>query len=285
MTQKIGILGYPLAHSISPAFQQAALDHYSLPMRYSAWPTPPEALSGEVSKLRGHRYLGANVTIPHKERVLPLLDGTDPLAATLGAVNTIVKEGQRLIGHNTDVHGFVRSLKERAAFEPEGKSVLLLGAGGAARAAAFGLANEGVASLTLANRTLERARRLAEELRESIPTVEAIPMEEAALGKALAGVDLIVNATSIGMSHGDAQARTPLGGDLIPPSALVCDMVYTPSETPLLREARNAGARTLGGLAMLIYQGAASFELWTGRQAPVEVMFRAGKEALAASSV
>ena len=284
MTQQIGLFGYPLAHSISPAFQQAALDHLALPVRYSAWPTSPEALSGEVSKLRGHGYLGANVTIPYKERVLPLLDGTDPLAATLGAVNTIVKEGQRLIGHNTDVHGFVRSLKEQAAFEPLGKSVLLLGAGGAARAAAFGLANEGASSLTLANRTLERARRLAEELRDSIPNVEATPMEEAALAEALARADLIVNATSIGMSHGDAQGRTPLGRDLIPPSALVCDMVYTPSETPLLREARNAGARTLGGLAMLIYQGAASFELWTGRQAPIEVMFRAGKEALAASS-
>ena len=283
MTQQITILGYPLAHTISPAFQQAALDHYSLSVRYTAWPTPPDSLSDAVKKLRRDEYLGANVTIPHKERIVALLDGTDGLAATLRAVNTVVKEDQKLAGRNTDVGGFLRSLKE-ADFEPRDRSVLLLGAGGAARAAAFGLAQEGVAALTIANRTQERARRLVEELRHSAARIEAIPMEETALAAASAGADLIVNATSIGMSHGADQDSTPLGRNLIPPSALVCDMVYTPSETPLMREARAAGARTLGGLPMLIYQGAASFELWTGRDAPIEVMFRAAEEALASQT-
>ena len=284
MSQEIGLFGYPLAHSISPAFQQAALDYYSLPVRYYAWPTPPEALYYEVCKLRDDKYLGANVTIPHKEQVLGLLDGVDGLAGAVGAVNTIVKKDRDLIGYNTDVCGIVRSLREKAGFEPEGKSMLLLGAGGAARAAAFGMASEGIASLTIANRTKERASGLADEVRGSIGRVRAISMEEATLAEASAEADLIVNATSVGMDHGDAQGRTPLYSELIPPGVLVFDMVYTPSETPLLLEARKAGAHTLGGLWMLIYQGAASFELWTGRKAPLEVMFRAGEDALSAQS-
>ena len=140
MAKHLGIIGYPLAHSISPAFQQAALDHYGLPARYASWPTPPEGLSDRVNELRGEEYLGANVTIPHKERVRQMLDGVDSWARVVGAVNTIVMKGGELIGHNTDAYGFVRSLKEKAGFEPEDRSVLLLGAGGAARAAAFGLA-------------------------------------------------------------------------------------------------------------------------------------------------
>ena len=285
MTQQVGILGYPLAHSISPAFQQAAFDHYSLPVRYHSWPTPPDRLEEEVRKLRGEDYLGANVTIPHKERVGAYLDDIDPWARSVGAVNTIVREGGRLLGYNTDSYGFVRSLKERGGFDPRGKEVLLLGAGGAARAAAFGLSKESIASLTIANRTLGRAQHLADDVRGPVGQVEAMALTQNDLDEASAGADLIVNSTSIGMSHGDAEGRTPLEAPLIPASALVYDMVYNPSETPLLREARRAGARALGGLSMLIYQGAAAFERWTGRDAPVEVMLSAAEEALAGQSV
>ena len=284
MTQQLGIFGYPLAHSVSPAFQQAALDHYSLPVRYHAWPTPPERLADEVGRLRGDEYLGANVTIPHKERVLSLLDGVDDLSSVIGAVNTIAREeGGRLMGHNTDVYGFLTALREQAAFEPQGSSALLLGAGGAARAVAFALAKERVASLTIANRTLDRANRLADEVRTSIASVAAVPLTGADLGAVTRGVDLIVNATSVGMGHGPEQGQTPLRAELIPAGALVYDLVYTPSDTPFLLEARKAGARTLGGLSMLVYQGAASFELWTGREAPIEVMFQAAEKALEAS--
>jgi shikimate dehydrogenase len=281
MSQQIGLFGYPLGHSISPALQQAALDHYSLPVRYCAWPTPPSKLSVEINKLRRDDYLGANVTIPHKERAGAFLDRIDPWARIVRAVNTIVKDGLELVGHNTDAYGFVRGLREVAGFEPRDRSVLLLGAGGAARAASFGLAEEAIASLTIANRTPERARSLADDVRDSIASVAAVPLEKFALAEAAAKADLIVNATSMGMSRGDARTQTPLRADLIPPSALVYDMVYTPTETPLLLEARKAGARGLGGLPMLVYQGAASFELWTGREAPIEVMFRAAKRALA----
>ena len=279
-TQLVGIFGYPLAHSISPAFQQAAFDHYSLPVRYYAWPTPPDSLEAEVGKLRTEQYLGANVTVPHKERVRPYLDRMDPLARAVGAVNTIVRERQSLVGYNTDAYGFVRSLKERGELDPRGKRVLLLGAGGAARAAAFGLAEEKIAELTIANRTHERARRLADDVRDSVGQVGTIPWDADGLQAAGNAADLIVNSTSIGMKHGDAETQSPLKAHQIAPGCLVYDMVYNPPETRLLIEARRAGASTLGGLPMLIYQGAAAFERWTGRDAPIEVMFRAGETAL-----
>ena len=281
MTHLVGIFGYPLAHSISPAFQQAAFDHYSLPVRYCAWPTHPDGLEAEVGKLRNKEYLGANVTVPHKERVRSYLDRMDPSARAMGAVNTIVRDGHSLVGYNTDAYGFIRSLKERAELEPRGMRVLLLGAGGAARAAAFGLAEEKIAALTIANRTHERVTRLADEVRSSIGQVATISLDADALEAAGNAADLIVNSTSIGMRHGDAETHSPLKAHQIAPGSLVYDMVYNPPETRLLTEARRAGARTLGGLPMLIYQGAAAFERWTGKEAPIEVMFRAGEKALA----
>lgn len=282
MTRLAGIFGYPLAHSLSPAFQQAAFNHYGLDARYLAWETPPSALASEVAKLRGGDFIGANVTIPHKRAVMALLDEVDPLAAAIGAVNTIVKRGGKLVGYNTDAHGFMRALKEDAGFEPSGKRALLLGAGGAARAAAFALFHEGIASLVIANRTLERAEALAAEL--SLDIASAISSDDATddatLHYAALNADLIVNSTSVGMRHGDAEGRTPLAGGLIPHDAVALDMVYNPQHTPLLAAARSAGARAVGGMPMLIYQGAAAFEMWTGRVAPVEAMFAAGNVAL-----
>ena len=280
MTRLAGIFGYPLAHSLSPAFQQAAFNHYGLDARYLAWETPPDALAAEVAKLRGGDFIGANVTIPHKQAVMALLDEVDPLAAAIGAVNTIVKRGGRLVGYNTDAHGFMRALKEDAAFEPSGRRALLLGAGGAARAAAFALCQEGAASLVIANRTLERAAAIAADLSADGASVSVIATDDAALNDAALNADLIVNSTSVGMRHGDAEGQTPLAGGLIPHDAVALDMVYNPQHTPLLAAARSAGARAVGGMPMLIYQGAAAFEMWTGRVAPVEAMFAAGNVAL-----
>ena len=161
MKQQIALFGYPLSHSISPAFQQAALDSLSIEASYTARPTPPEELASEVDKLRADDHLGANVTIPHKELIRQYLDGLDPWAETVGAVNTIVKKDGRLVGHNTDGYGFLRSLEERGGFAPQGKSVLLLGAGGAARAAVFALAERGAGTVLIANRTVERGDALA----------------------------------------------------------------------------------------------------------------------------
>ena len=208
MKQQIALFGYPLSHSISPAFQQAALDSLSIEACYSARPTPPEGLAAEVEKLRADDHLGANVTIPHKERIRECLDRLDPWAESVGAVNTIVKEDGRLVGHNTDGYGFLRSLEERGGFSPEGKSVLLLGAGGAARAAVFALAERKAGSVLIANRTVGRGDALAADVRAHSLDAASIPMHEA--GKAAGRVDLIVNATSMGMEPGPNAGLSPL---------------------------------------------------------------------------
>ena len=278
MKQQIALFGYPLSHSISPAFQQAAFDSLSIEASYSARPTPPEGLAAEVEKLRADDHLGANVTIPHKERIRACLDRLDPWAESVGAVNTIVKEDGRLVGHNTDGYGFLRSLEERGGFSPEGKSVLLLGAGGAARAAVFALAERKAGSVLIANRTVGRGDALAADVRSHSLDAASIPMHES--GKAAGRVDLIVNATSMGMEPGPNAGLSPLETRHINPQALVYDMVYTPQQTPLMEAARQAGADVVGGLWMLIYQGAAAFEMWTSRAAPVDLMYEAGLRAL-----
>lgn len=280
MTLLAGIFGHPLGHSISPAFQQAAFDHLGIDATYQAWETPPETLGDAVSGLRADTYLGANVTIPHKQAVLRHLDTVEPLAASIGAVNTIVRDGDRLIGHNTDAYGFVQSLRREADFQPAGKRVVLIGAGGAARAAVHGLAQESIASLVIANRTLGNAVSLADEMSNGLIDVHAVELNPEPLEAHCSTADLIVNTTSIGMFHGPADGRSPIPQALIPGGCLVYDIVYNPQDTPLLKAARLAGAQTLGGLPMLVYQGAASFELWTGLSAPVSVMLDAARTAL-----
>jgi shikimate dehydrogenase len=280
MTWFLGIIGYPLGHSISPIFQQAALDHYGLDARYEVWETEPSKLPALIRRLRSPDVLGANVTVPHKEEVLKLLDEVSRWGREVGAVNTIVNRERRLIGHNTDSYGFLRALREDASFDPRGKDVLILGAGGAAKAVALGLAREGVARIAIANRTPKRAEELAAALRRYKVGVEVLPLDGPDLARAAGRSHLIVHCTTLGMRHSPTEGQTPLKADAIPRGALVYDLVYNPLETPLLLEARKAGARTVGGLPMLVYQGVASFELWTGRKAPVEVMFRAARKAL-----
>ncbi len=275
MSKQLGVIGYPLSHTLSPVFQQAALDYHSFPATYVAWATPPERLEETVARLRGEDYLGFNITIPHKERMVELVDDVEDMARQIGAVNTVVNRDGVLTGQNTDAYGFVKSLKEKASFEPRGKAVLLLGAGGAARAAAYGLANEGVGVLTIANRTVARAELLVKELTGLVKEIAVAPLDEVSTD-----VDLIVNSTSVGMASAANRGRSPLTTASIPSATLVYDMVYTPAETPLIRQAREAGAPVLGGLWMLIYQGAAAFELWTQKQPPIDAMYRAAENAL-----
>ena len=285
MIKRLGIIGYPLGHSISPAFQQAALDHYSLDARYEAWEVETASLPEFMEQLRSPSTLGCNVTVPHKSAVMPYLDCIDEWARMAGAVNTIVNGGGKLSGHNTDGSGFLRALTEQANFTPEGQSVLIIGAGGAARGVSLSLARSSVASITIANRTLERAESLVRLLERHGPNVAAIPLRDSGeeLAQAAGKSHLIVNCTTIGMKQGAAEETSPIPAEHIPARALVYDLVYNPSVTPLMREAGRAGAATLGGLLMLVYQGAASFELWTGREAPVEVMMKAAQDALASA--
>ena len=279
--RRVGIIGYPLGHSVSPTFQQAAFDYHGLDVRFEVWETPPDALREVVTGLRAPDALGASVTVPHKTAVIPLLDRLSEPAQRVGAVNLIVNRDGILEGHNTDTTGFLRALREDGAFDPAGKRVLLLGSGGAARAVAHVLLEQGVAALTIANRTVERARQLVANLGDGAG-LSAVSLEPSDLAVD-AGWHLIINCTTLGMRHSAGEKQSPIPFASIPSDALVYDLVYNPPETPLLREAGRAGARTLGGLPMLIYQGTEAFRLWTGKEASLTVMFQAAQSALASA--
>ncbi len=287
MTSFVGLIGHGLKHSISPLFQQAAFDHLGLDIRYEAWETEPSELEKVLEKVRGPSILGANVTVPHKEAVVPLMNGFDDLAREIGAVNTIVNRGGRLEGCNTDAGGFLRALGREGGFDPAGKGVVLLGAGGVARAASFALARAGVKSLVITDIIEEKAHELVSDLERSLagtqgpaPEIRALLPDDPQFGEGLSGCDLLVNCTPMGMKHSAGEGESPLEARLIPKRALVYDVVYNPIETPLLADAKRAGASTLGGLAMLVYQGAAAFELWTGKKASVDIMMEAATKAL-----
>ena len=280
MTQYVGLIGHPLGHSVSPAMQQAAFDHRQLDFRYVAWDTEPSQIKDTLALLRRSSTAGANVTIPFKEVMVSLLDHVDDTALVINAVNAIVKRDGKLAGFNTDAEGFVQSLRKEGEFDPKGKRVVLLGAGGAARGVSFALAQAQVGALTIVNRTYERTEDLVLDLRRFQLQAVALPWSSDTLRESLSNCDLVVNCTSIGMKDSATDGQSPITADLIPKQVLVYDVVYNPLETPLLAEAKKAGARALGGLAMLVYQGALAFELWTGQEAPIDIMFEAAKAAL-----
>jgi len=282
----VGLIGYPLAHSISPALQQAALDHLRLDARYELWETEREALGERVAGIRRPDFLGANVTVPYKEVVIPLLDEIDSLAGGIGAVNTIVNRDGRLCGYNTDMTGFARALREESGFDASGAQVVLLGAGGAGRAVTMALIQGKAASVTISDIVPEAAERLVEDLgRQGETVLRNVLATKDNLAAAVAGCQLLVNCTPIGMRHSKEEHDLPMPSELIPAGALVFDIIYNPLETRFVAEAKRRGARTLGGLSMLVYQGAASFELWTGREAPLDVMFKAARQAVGPTAV
>jgi shikimate dehydrogenase len=270
-TKICGLIGDPVAHTMSPvmhnaAFTELALDYVYLPFRVS-----PEDLPRAVSGLKALNAIGFNVTIPHKVVVVPLLDEIDPLAERIGAVNTVVNESGVLKGYNTDASGFLRALLE-SGIEPGGKSIVLLGAGGAARAIAYILA-ERQTGLTILNRReeLDWAREIARNIKKDLGNeVKVFELLVGHLAAALEKADVLVNATSVGMSPGSD--ISPVPAELIRPGLAVMDIVYNPVRTKLLRDAAGAGAMTVAGLDMLVWQGALAFEKWTGRQAPFNLM-------------
>jgi shikimate dehydrogenase len=287
VTRLVGLIGRGLKHSISPQFQQAAFDHLGLDVRYELWDTEVGDLADTVGRLRETQTLGANVTIPHKERVMPLLDDVDRTAAAIGAVNTVVNSDGSLTGCNTDSTGFLKALGQEGGFDPAGKKAVLLGSGGVARAAGFALVSAGARSIQVTDIAAEKARGLVADLKrvsvsgdEAGPEIAAIFEGEAEFDGAVSGSDLLVNCSPVGMRHGKTEGESPVSASLISRGALVYDLVYNPAETRLLKDARDAGARGLGGLAMLVYQGAAAFELWTGEEAPVDIMMKAARQAL-----
>ncbi len=295
-TQLAGVIGWPVEHSLSPAMHNAALDALGLNWRYVAMPVQPGEVVAAVRGLAALGFRGCNVTVPHKLEVIAALDNVAPEAEALGAVNTLVfrrDDGGRLriTGHNTDVGGFIGDLRANG-FEPEGRRIVVVGAGGAARGVVYGLLGAGAARIVVLNRTVERARQLVADLTQSgktaqgpqriertltrkpadpAPPVEVAALTEVTLTEAAQTADLLVNTTTLGMWPRVEGCVWPEGTPL-PPTLTVYDLVYNPLETHLLHLARQSGARAIDGLGMLARQGALALDLWMGQALDVEAV-------------
>lgn len=290
-TRYCAVLGHPVKHSASPAFQNAGLDALGLNWRYLAFDVHPDHLGEALAGARRMKFIGLNLTVPHKLLAVKLVDTLDASARLWGAVNTVrfeardargrwqplrnfpdgaVPEDIRAVGFNTDADAIVRSLREDLGLNVKGKRVLLLGAGGAGRVAALKLAGAGARELFLVNRTRAKAAGVAREIARRFPGV-TVRLGYPAPAERL---DLVLNATSLGLRADDP---LPLDGSAFPlrQARAAYDMIYRPAETPFLKLAKRAGCRTANGLGMLLWQGVAALELWTGRRAPVDVMRRA----------
>lgn len=268
-TRIVCVIGDPIAHSRSPAMHNAAFRHLGLDYAYVAFHVLAPQLKAAVAGFRALRIAGVNVTVPHKETILRLLDSVSPVSRRVGAVNTVVSRSGKLAGENTDVHGFRRALEE-IGVELQGGRVVVIGAGGAARAALVALAGSRVAEVSLINRTAARARRLARLFGSRSMRVDAVDMSRVrALD--LGGFDLVVNTTSLGLKD---DAFLPLPYASAPKHCVFFDLIPK-AATDFLVHAARARRRGLDGTSMLLHQGAASFELWTGQPAPIEVMRRA----------
>jgi shikimate dehydrogenase len=273
----VGVFGHPVAENPTVVMLEAAFAELGLNWRYLTIEVLPEDLAAAMKGMRAFNMRGVNLTIPHKVAVLEYLDDVSPAAALMGAVNTVVRHGDRLIGENTDGKGFMTALTGDAGFSPQGKRAVVLGAGGAARAITVELSLAGVERLTVVNRAPARGRELVALLNDTTPVAAEFHAWNGSFAVP-AGTDLVVNATSIGLFP-NVDDRPEIAYESIAPGMVVCDVIIATS-TPFLDEARRHGARTLDGLGMLVYQGAIGFKLWTGLEAPVRVMHDALARAL-----
>ena len=277
MTKRVVLIGHPVAHSLSGAMQQAAFDHLGIDATYELWDRAPIALVEAITELRTDDFLGANVTIPHKERVVPQVDRLTEEAHATGAVNTLTKEGRKLVGHNTDVPGFKVALDQLVGRQKMPRHAVVLGAGGGARAVVYGLIREGFQRIIVFNRHLHRAESLVKHFGRTASHMElrAMPWHESIIVSELAKTKVLVNATSIGLTADE----TPVPAEILTSELFVLDLIY--AKTRLIRDAASAGAATADGETMLLHQGAAAFTLWTGQPAPLDVMAAALKQARA----
>jgi len=279
---RLGVFGDPVAHSLSPQIQNAALRECKIEMQYARFHIRGNELRSALRFLRKLDFIGVNLTVPHKIAAFAQIDEVDERARRAGAVNTIRVRDKKLIGSNTDGEGFLRAIRTEFSVDVRDLRVLIVGAGGGTgHAIAWQCALENCERLVLVNRTLEKANALAERLRSlfagprvlgPVARLEAVAWDEAALRAQLGDVDLIVNATPLGMNPSDP---TPIPARLLAPHHMVFDAVYGPSKTSLLRAADEAGARGANGLPMLLHQGALSFSNWFDREAPIDAMRRA----------
>lgn len=273
-TRVCALIGDPVEHSLSPVIQNAAFKNLGLDYVYVAFNVKVDCLKDAVSGIRALNMHGLNVTMPHKIAIIKYLDGLDETASMVGSVNTILNSDGRLIGYTTDGVGALNALKYADA-DPSDKKIVILGAGGSSRAVSFTLA-EIASELVILNRTFERAKDLKDALCRVLGDglrIKAAPLTDEYLKKELEDADILINATSVGMKP--SSDDTPVKQYYLRKDLAVFDLVYEPLETRLLREARLTGAKVIDGLSMLIHQGAASFEIWTGMKAPVEIMMDA----------
>lgn len=269
----VGVFGHPVAENPTIVMQEAAFQALNLNWRYLTIEVYPEDLADAFKGLRAMNMRGINLTIPHKVEVLKYLDEIAPDAALMGAVNTVRRDGDKLIGENTDGKGFIRSLRQDAGVDPAGKKLVILGAGGAARAIGVEAALAGAQQITIVNRSAARGEALTALLNEKTET-SALFVKWDTVYAVPADTDVLVNATSIGLFP-NVDEKPPINFDTITPTMTVCDVIPNPPSTPFLREAAARRATTLDGLGMLVYQGAIGFTMWTGLEAPVAVMRRA----------
>jgi shikimate dehydrogenase len=275
---RLAVVGDPVAHSLSAEMQNAALRECGIEMQYTRLHVSGEELEEALELLRTNEFIGLNLTIPHKERAVTLADRLDDEARQVGAINTMVMRDRELIGFNTDGVGFSRAIREEFFVDLRDLRVLVLGAGGAARAVAFECGRQHCERLVIANRSRANAERLVHDLQSlfigpkllgPVARLQAIGWDEWELRAQIGHTDLIVNATPLGLQRSD---RSPVGGHLLAPHLMVFDTVYGSGRTALLTAATEAGARGANGLSMLLHQGAAAFELWFGREAPIAAM-------------
>ena len=275
---RLGVFGHPVAHSLSPQIQNAALKDDKIDVQYAAFDIAPDSLAEALRLARNLEFVGLNLTVPHKIPALEHIDDVDPAARKIGAVNVVAIRERRLVGSNTDGAGFGRAIREEVSVDLQDLRVMVLGAGGAARAIATECALAGCERLVVANRNAEKATEIVEHVRDyfagprvlgPVPRLQAIDLDEAALRFQIANVDLIVNATPLGLAPADP---SPIPARLLAPHLMIHDTVYVSRATAFERAASEAGARAANGLSMLLHQAALSYELWFAREAPLEVM-------------
>jgi shikimate dehydrogenase len=268
-TGVIGVLGHPVGHSLSPRMHNAAFQAQGVDLVYLAFDVPPERLPESVSGLRALGFRGVNVTIPHKEAIVPLLDDVEGAAVRIGSVNTVVNDSGRLVGYNTDKSGFLAALRGLRPEGAQGLTCFVAGAGGAARAVVAALVEDGAREIFIYNRTHERAVSLCSQA-ASWGSAGCLAVSEHELFGAGREAEIIVNATSVGLTSSVKESAIPV--DIVHSRQIVLDLVYGREPTALVREAKARGATAIDGKEMLVMQAAGSYELWTGRRAPVDVM-------------
>ncbi|MBT9132052.1 MAG: Shikimate dehydrogenase (NADP(+)) [Firmicutes bacterium] len=276
-TKIFGVIGFPIEHTASPAIHNAAFAALGLDCAYLPLAVRPENLGRAVAGLSSLGIIGLNVTIPHKETVIACLDEVSEEARRIGAVNTVAIRSGKLIGYNTDGKGFVQALKEEGKIDIQGRRIVILGAGGAGRAVAVQSGLEGAGELIIFDKIAPRAKRLAADIGRNIPQLRVGVISWDKIKFNVGKADILINATPVGMNAGDKLLIDP---EWLLPRTLVFDLVYNPQETRLIQASRERGCSVVGGLGMLIHQGALSFELWTGKEAPLDAMRKAAEEVI-----